>query len=68
MKVEEVKTTKLIAGEGKIIRSKKTHYDEEAKKEVPDVEGKVIYLGKNDKADNYVEVEDTSIIETEVKE
>ena len=57
MKVEEVKNIKLIADEGKIIRSKKTHYDEETKKQVPDVEGKIVYLGKNDKAENYEEIE-----------
>ena len=56
MRVEEVKLRKLVAGDGKVLRSKATHFDEELKKEVADVEGTIIYLGKNDSEDNYEEV------------
>ena len=57
MKVIRSKNIKLIADEGKIIQSLATHFDEELQKEVPDVEGTIIYLGKNDKPENYIEVE-----------
>lgn len=56
---EEIKVRKLVAEEGKIIVSKARHYDEELEKEVPDVQGKIVYLGKNDNEENYEEVEDT---------
>ena len=48
---------KLLADENKIIQSKSAHYDEETGKDVPDVEGIIIYLGKNDSINNYIEVE-----------
>lgn len=51
---------KLVAEDGKIIQSKATHIDEETNKEVADISGEVIYLGKNDKQENYVEVEKTN--------
>ena len=54
---EEIKVRKLVAEEGKIIVSRKTHYDEEQEKEVPDVSGKIVYLGKNDSEENYKEIE-----------
>lgn len=59
MKIIELENNclKLLADEGKIIRSKVEHYDEELEKDVPDVEGTIIYLGKNDSVDNYYEVE-----------
>ena len=57
MKIVKSKNIKLIADEGKIIQSKATHFDEELQVTVPDVEGTVIYLGKNDVVENYVEVE-----------
>ena len=60
MKIIELENgnIKLAADEGKIIQSKATHYDEELQKDVPDVEGTIIYLGKNDSAENYIEVEE----------
>lgn len=60
MKIIELKNgnLKLKADDGKIIQSKATHYDEEQEKEVQDVEGTIIYLGKNDSPENYVEVEE----------
>ena len=48
---------KLVADEGKMIQSKATHIDEESGEEVADISGETIYLGKNDKQENYVEVE-----------
>lgn len=48
---------KLVADEGKVIQSKATHYDEETNQTVPDVQGTVIYLGKNDSEENYEEIE-----------
>ena len=55
MEQEKLKSgkIKLIAKEGYIIKSKSTHFDEEKGQEVPDVEGTLIYLGINDKAENY---------------
>lgn len=53
----ENENTKLVADEGKMIQSKATHYDEELKQEVHDVQGEIIYLGKNDSEENYEEVE-----------
>ena len=50
---------KLVADEGKIIQSKATHIDEETNETVPDVQGPVIYLGKNDSEENYEEIEST---------
>lgn len=47
---------KLVAEEGKIIRSYSTIYDEELKKNIAEVEGNIIYLGKNDKIENYYEI------------
>jgi hypothetical protein len=66
MKIIELKNgnLKLEADEVKIIQSKATHYDEEQEKDVPDVEGTIIYLGKNDSVDNYVEVDEENIIIT----
>lgn len=60
MKIIELKNgnLKLLADEGKIIRSLSTHYDEELEKDVPDVEGTIIYLGKNDSVENYEEIEE----------
>ena len=62
MKVEKLENgnIRLLADEGKIIQSKKTHYDEEIKKDVPDIESTIIYLGKNDSEENYTEVENGS--------
>lgn len=57
MKVVKSKNVKLIADEGMIIQSKATHYDEELQVQVPDIEGPVVYLGKNDVPKNYIEVE-----------
>ena len=59
MKVVELKNKniKLVADRGKIIQSKATHFDEELGQEVADISGEVIYLGKNDRQENYVEVE-----------
>ena len=59
MEVEKLENgnIRLLADEGKIIQSKKTHYDEELKKDVPDIESTIIYLGKNDSEENYMEVE-----------
>lgn len=59
MKVEEfIKGCfRIVADEGKMIQSKATHFDEELGQEVPDISGEVIYLGKNDRQENYVEVE-----------
>ena len=59
MKVVELKNknVKLVADEGKIIQSKSTHIDEESGQEVANIKGEVIYLGKNDKQENYIEVE-----------
>lgn len=51
------KNVKLVADDGKIVQSKATHIDEETNDIVPDVMGFVIYLGKYDKQENYVEVE-----------
>ncbi len=48
---------KLVADEGKMIESKARYVDEETGKEVADISGETIYLGKNDKQENYVEVE-----------
>ncbi len=48
---------KLVADEGKRICSRSTHFDEELGEEVLDVEGEVIYLGRYDRQENYVEVE-----------
>ena len=60
MKVEKLKNgnIRLLADEGKIIQSKKTHHDEELQQEIPDVESTIIYLGKNDEVENYIEVEE----------
>ena len=49
---------RIVADEGKILQSKATHFDEELGQDVPNISGKVIYLGKNDKEENYVEVEE----------
>lgn len=62
MKVEKLENgnIRLLADEGKIIQSKSTHYDEELNKEVSDIESTIIYLGKNDSEENYMEVENVS--------
>ena len=59
MKVEKLENgnIRLLADEGKIIQSKKTHYGEELQKAVPNVESTIVYLGKNDSEENYVEME-----------
>lgn len=59
MKVEEfIKGCfRIVADEGKIIRLKAMHYDEEMGQRVVDIRGEVIYLGKNDRVENYEEVE-----------
>lgn len=57
MQVEQIQLRKLVASEGKIIVSNSTHIDEETGEEVPDVQGKVIYLGKNDSEENYEEID-----------
>lgn len=59
MKVVELKNKniKLVADRGKMIQSKAMHYDEELGQDVADISGEVIYLGKNDRQENYVEVE-----------
>lgn len=51
------KNIKLIADEGKTIQSKAMHFDEECGEDVPDVVGEIVYLGKNDVAENYEEIE-----------
>lgn len=63
MKVEKLENgnIKLLADEGKIIISKSTHYDEELEKEVSDVESTLIYLGKNDEVENYIEIEEEKL-------
>lgn len=48
---------KLVAEDGYVIKSKVSHLDEETNTEVPNVEGTIIYLGKNDSADNYIKVQ-----------
>ena len=54
----DVKLRKLTADEGKIIISKETQKDENGI-EVPIVQAKEIYLGKEDSEDNYIEVEES---------
>ena len=48
---------RIVADEGKVIQSKAMHYDEESDQEVADVIGEIIYLGKNDSKENYIEGE-----------
>ena len=60
MQVTEAKITKLIAEDGKIIRSKATH--EEDGKIIHDVQAKIVYLGKNDSVENYEEIEEENLI------
>lgn len=50
------RSRKLVANKGKIIVSKSKHYDEELKKEVPDVKGEIIFLGVDDNEENYEEI------------
>lgn len=59
MKIIELENNclELLADEGKIIQSKKTHYDEELQQDIPDVESTIIYLGKNDEVENYIEID-----------
>lgn len=59
MKIEKLESgnIRLLADEGKIIQSKKTHYDEELQKDVPNVESTIVYLGKNDSEENYIEID-----------
>ena len=52
-----VKLRKLTADEGKIIVSKETQKDEDGN-DIPVVQAKEIYLGKEDSQDNYMEVEE----------
>ena len=46
----------LMADENKIIVSKSKHYDEEQKKEVYDVQGKVVYLPLKSNIEDYEEI------------
>ncbi|MDE6947550.1 MAG: hypothetical protein K2P14_10255 [Anaeroplasmataceae bacterium] len=48
---------KLVAEDGYIVQSKATYFDEEKEQNVPNIESKIIYLGKNDSEDNYIEIE-----------
>lgn len=48
---------KLTADEGKVIISKETQKDENGIN-IPIVQAKEIYLGKEDSEDNYLEVEE----------
>lgn len=48
---------KLTADEGKVIISKETQTDENGI-EIPIVQAKEIYLGKEDSEENYLEVEE----------
>lgn len=59
MEIIELKNgnVKLVADEGKVLQSKAMHFEEGLEEEVPDVMGEVIYLGRNDCAGNYVEIE-----------
>lgn len=59
MRIVELKNgnVKLVAEEGRVIQSRAEHYDEELEGEVADVKGAVVYLGRNDMAENYVEIE-----------
>ena len=52
-----VKLRKLTADEGKVIISKETEKNENGI-EMPVVKAKEIYLGKEDRKDNYIEVEE----------
>lgn len=54
---KDIKLRKLTADEGKVIISKETQTDENGI-EVPLVRAKEIYLGKEDREDNYVEVDE----------
>lgn len=59
MEVKQInKIKKIIAGNGKIIVSKSTHIDEETGKKVYDIQGKIVYLGKYDSEENYIEIDD----------
>lgn len=58
MQIEEVKIKKLVASEGKIIVSKDTYINKETGKEEYKVQGKIIYLGKNDDIKNYKEIDE----------
>ena len=60
MKVIELenKNVKLGAEEGKIIQSKAMYFDEELGQDVPNVQGRKIYLGRNDDVENYKEIEE----------
>jgi len=55
------KNIKLVADENKVIQSRARHFDEEAGYDVPDVLGEIIYLGKNDVAENYEEIEKVNL-------
>ena len=59
MKIVKLKNNnvKLVAEKGKVIQSKATHIDEETNEAVPNVKGPVVYLGKNDSSENYVEID-----------
>lgn len=58
LKETNVKLRKLTADKGKIIVSKETKKDEEGK-EIPVIQAKEIYLGKEDSLDNYLEIEES---------
>lgn len=55
---KNVKIRKLTADEGKVIVSKETEKDENGN-DRPVVQAKVIYLGKEDSEENYVEIEES---------
>lgn len=57
LKETDVKLRRLKADEGKIIISKETQKDENGI-DIPIVRAKEIYLGKEDREDNYVEVDE----------
>ena len=52
---KNIKIRKLIADEGKMIVSKEMQKDEKGN-DVPVVQAKEIYLGKEDSEENYIEV------------
>lgn len=56
MILEKIELRKLVAEDGKIIVSKATIIDENGI-EIPSIKSKEIYLGSEDKEDNYLEIE-----------
>jgi len=57
LKETNVLLRKLTADVGKVIISKETQKDEKGK-EIPVIQAKEIYLGKEDSQDNYIEIEE----------